>query len=301
MNNTIEYQRYPNANREYKSTLFVMCFKKKEDLLELYNAVNGTDYQDPEDLEITTLDNAIYLTYKNDISLLLGGMLNLYEHQSTYNPNMPIRGLLYFARMYEKFITSKSLNIYSETLQKLPTPRYIVFYNGTNEQPDQSTIRLSDAFLHDGGCLECEVTMLNINYGRNRELLEKSKRLNDYSYFIARVRTLLSQKYSLEDAINRAMDECIAGGILKDILIDQRAEVLGVLLSTFNKELYEQDLKDTAYNKGHTDGFDEGIKAVLLELIQKKLAKGTPIEVIAKEIEQSVERVTELINQLENE
>ena len=85
MNNTIEYQRYPNANREYKSTLFVMCFKKKEDLLELYNAVNGTDYQDPEDLEITTLDNAIYLTYKNDISLLLGGMLNLYEHQSEYS------------------------------------------------------------------------------------------------------------------------------------------------------------------------------------------------------------------------
>lgn len=294
MNNTIEYQEYPNANREYKSTLFVMCFKKKEDLLDLYNAVNGTDYQDPNDLEITTLDSAIYLTYKNVVSFLLGGIMNLYEHQSTYNPNMPIRGLLYFARLFEKFITKQNLDIYNSTLQKLPTPRYIVFYNGTREQPDKTILRLSDAFLHKDSCLECKVTMLNINYGRNKELMEKCKRLEEYSYFIGRVKILLAQSYPLTDAINRVMDECINQNILKDILTQQRAEVLGVLLSTFNKELYEKGLKDNAYNEGLTQGRTEGAQDKLYEQIRKKIAKGKSVEEIAEELEESVEAVKEL-------
>ena len=295
MNNTIEYQEYPKTNREYKSTLFVMAFDKKADLLELLNAVNGTNYDDPDALEITTLENAIYLTYKNDVAFLFGGTMNLYEHQSTYTPNMPVRGLLYFARLYEKFINQKNLDIYSNVIQKLPTPRYVVFYNGTGEQPDRTTIRLSDAFIHEDGCLECEVTMLNINYGRNKELMEKCKRLEDYSYFIAKVRELLNTGISREIAINQAMDECIEENRLKDILINQRSEVLGVLLSTYNKELYEQGLKDVAYKAGHSDGFSDGACAKLVEIIEKMLKKGKSIEYIAEELGESIDYVNQLI------
>ncbi len=290
MNNTIKYREYPNTNREFKSTLFVMAFEKKKDLLSLFNAVNGTDYDNPENLEITTLENAIYLNYKNDVSFLVGGIINLHEQQSTINPNMPIRGVIYFARLYEKYINQRNLNIYGTKLQKLPTPRYIVFYNGTKEQPDRLTIRLSDAFIEPGGCLECEAIMLNINYGHNRELMERCKRLEDYSYFIFKVRELLESGLDQEDAINQAIDECIEENRLKDILIDQRSEVLGVLLSTYNKELYEKDLKDDAYLEGQMNA--------LIEQVKKKLAKGKSVELIADEIEQSVEFVQELITEI---
>lgn len=311
MNHTTEYQDYPNANRKYKDTLFRMIFSRKKDLLDLYNAVNDTDYKNPDDLEIATLDNAIYMSFKNDIAFLLGCFMNLYEHQSTYNPNMPLRGLLYFARIYEKFITDRNLDIYSSSLKKIPTPRYIVFYNGTRSEPDKTILKLSDAFYQDNGCLECEVTMLNINYGKNRRLMEKCRRLEEYAQFISLVRCFLSQGNPLEHAINQAMDECIEQNILKDVLTAQRAEVLGVLLSTFNKELYEKGLKDDAFSQGLNQGFSEGLsqglnqglsqgraegaQAKLEELIHKKLAKGKSPEAIADDLEEPIEVVKNII------
>ena len=127
-----------------------MVFSRKEDLLSLYNAVNGTDYSDPDELEVTTLENALenalYLSMKNDMAFLLNIVLNLYEHQSTFNPNMPTRALLYFAKMYEKFIAKHEINIYSSTPKKLPFPQHIVFYNGTRDEPDRQILKLSDLF-----------------------------------------------------------------------------------------------------------------------------------------------------------
>lgn len=299
MNYTTEYQDYPKTKRNYKDTLFCMIFGKKEEQLSLYNAVNGTDYENPDDLEIMTLDNAIYMSFKNDVAFLLDCFINLYEHQSTYNPNMPLRGYLYFAQLLEKFITSRSLNIYSGTLQKLPTPQYVVFYNGTKEEPERTVFRLSDAFMQEGGCLECEVTMLNINYGKNRKLMEKCRPLREYALFISKVRILLSDGKPLEAAINQAIDESIEQNVLKDILTEQRAEVLGVLLSTFNKELYEKELKEDAYSQGLSQGLsqgrNEGAQGKLLEQVQKKLSKGKSVEMIAEELEESVDLVKELI------
>jgi len=282
MNSTITYQEYPRTNREYKSTLFVMAFSEKKDLLSLFNAMNGTNYDNPDDLEITTLESAIYLSYKNDVSFLVGGIMNLHEQQSTFNPNMPIRGVLYFARLYEKYITQHDLNIYSTSMQKLPTPRYVVFYNGTKTQPDRSILKLSDAYMQSDGCLECEVTMININYGHNRDLMDRCKRLEDYSYFIFRIREMLQQGLSRDRAINQAIDECIEENRLKDILMEQRSEVLGVLLSTFNKELYEQGLKDDAYQEGVKEGIKEGTSAGIRNLIESLQELG-----IAKELVQT--------------
>ena len=119
--------RTRKANREYKDRLFIKIFENKEDLLSLYNAVNGSNYQNLEDLEVTTLNNAIYMRMKNDVSFLVDGFMNLYEHQSTYNPNMPLRDCLYMLQLYQNYIDSRNLDLYSSMLLKIPTPWLIVF------------------------------------------------------------------------------------------------------------------------------------------------------------------------------
>ena len=139
-------QNYPKTEHNYKDRLFRFVFQNKEDLLELYNALNHSEYRDPGELIVNTLEDVIYMGMKNDISFLIGGTLNLYEHQSTWNPNMPLRGFFYFARIYENYVGSNHKDIYSSTLQALPFPRYFIFYNGVKEEPDRKELSLSDAF-----------------------------------------------------------------------------------------------------------------------------------------------------------
>ena len=132
------------VNRHHKDRLFRMIFREKKDLLSLYNALNGTSYSNEDDLEINTLENAVYLTMKNDISFLLDMHVNLYEHQSTVNPNMPVRDLFYISKLYQQFL--KDTDIYSRRHIKLPTPHFVVWYNDTEKQPAKKIIRLSEQF-----------------------------------------------------------------------------------------------------------------------------------------------------------
>lgn len=307
MNETIEYRNIL-GNKKYKDSLFCRTFHKKKDLLDLYNALNGTNYTDLDDLEINTLDNALYLTVKNDVSCIIGCTMNLYEHQSTYNPNMPLRGMVYFAQLYNKYVEMRKLNLFSSTLQKIPTPQYVVFYNGLKEEPDRQVLKLSEAFQTEGGCLECEVTMLNINYGRNRALMEKCRRLEEYAIFVEKVRMYaLDKKMTLTAAITRAIDECIEEDILSDILTEQRAEVTMYILESFDKEIYERDLKAEAeaegraegHAAGRAEGMKSGARLKLRELVQRKLAKGKTVEEIAEWLEEDIELIEELKNELE--
>ena len=171
--------RVPRANRKYKDTVFRMLFSDKENLLSLYNAINRSVYENPEDLEIVTLENAIYMGMKNDLAFIIDTNLFLYEHQSTYNPNMPLRGVFYFSRLYEGYVADNNLMIYHEKRVRLPKPKYIVFYNGTKAEPDRQILKLSDSFPDDGiqSHLEVMVVALNINYGHNRELMEKCRKI----------------------------------------------------------------------------------------------------------------------------
>lgn len=258
-------QEYPMANREYKDGLFRLVFQKKEDLLSLYNAVNGSDYRDPDELEVNTLGNVLYLTKKNDISFLISGTMNLYEHQSTFNPNMPVRGLIYLCKLYEKYITKNGLDIYTSTPKKLPFPQYFVFYNGTSDQPDQQTLRLTDLFESAASsripCLECTAVMLNINYGHNKELMEKCSRLKEYSVFIDTVRHGLASELPLAQAVANAVDTCIDKNILADILTDQKAEVIQMILETYDKELHDKTLRREGYADGYDAGKSDGISS----------------------------------------
>lgn len=310
----VDDSEYPTADREYKDRLFRLVFSNKEDLLSLYNAVSGTEYEDPDELEINTLGNVLYLSMKNDISFLVSGTLNLYEHQSTYNPNMPMRGLLYYAKLYEKIIARNNINIYGSSAKTFPFPQHIVFYNGTDSQPDRTVLRLSDLFEKGGEgrtpALECTTVMLNINYGHNRELMEKCRRLKEYAIFVDRVRKNLETKKSLEEAIMQTIDDCIRDEILRDILIQQKAEVVQVILETFDKEKYEKAVKSEAYEDGYQAGKDDGYQAgkdegyqagkesVLREKIKKKLSRGKTAQEIAEDLEESLETVEELITQL---
>ena len=210
-------------NRLYKARIFELVFSNKKELLELYNAVNGTNYRNPDELEINTLENAIYLSMHNDISFIIDSRLSLYEHQSTYNPNIPLRCLMYIADLYS--VMTKDENLYGSKLVKIPTPRFLVFYNGEEECPEKETLRLSDAYIvaKEDPSLELKAEFLNINPGNNEVLLKASKTLQDYSEY-----TYLVRKYAktmvIEEAVEKAITECIQEGILAEFLRKNRAE-----------------------------------------------------------------------------
>ncbi len=236
-------QHTRKINRKYKDSLFRKIFTDKKDLLELYNALNHTEYSDERELTVTTLEDVVYLSMKNDVSFLLGGTMNLYEHQSTCNPNMPVRGLMYFSRLYQDYIDKEEINIFSTVLKRLPFPNFIVFYNGTKETPDEEILKLSDAFgQSEAGrepSLECRAVMLNINYGHNLELMKKCQRLEEYSVFVSEVRKAMETGRDMREAVDSAVDTCIENGILRDILIRERAEVINMILSC-TKRQYER-------------------------------------------------------------
>ena len=249
--------------RSYKDSLFRIVFREKKELLDLYNAINGTDYNDPDALIVTTIENVIYMGLKNDVSFLIEDVMNLYEQQSSWNPNMPLRGLFYFSNIYQGYIAEHHLDIYSSTLLKLPTPRYIVLYNGLKTEPDRQELYLSQAFMKPDGipCLECTAQIININFGHNKELLESCRKLHDYSYFVAKVRDHLKEGLLLEAAVDQAVRFCIQNNVLKELLEKHRAEVTNVILEEYNEELHEK----TLYEQGRAAGIQEGKAAGIQE------------------------------------
>lgn len=265
---------------EHKDRVFRRVFHKKEKQLELYNALNDTFYTNPEELEVWTLENAIYMNVKNDVSFLLASELNLYEHQASFNPNMPLRDLIYIARQLEKFFLNKS--IYSSKLVKIPVPRFVVFYNGGGEQPEKRVLKLSDAFEKrvDDPELELKVVMLNINYGKNKELMEKCRTLKEYSQYVARIREH-AKIMPIEQAVCTAVDECIQENILRDFLQEQKAEAIAMSIFEYNAEEELKKLRaaereggfEDGYlageNRGRAEGAAEGVADSILTLLEE--------------------------------
>lgn len=262
-----------------------MIFGNRKAALELYNAINHSNYQNPEQLEITTIEGAIYMGVKNDLSFLIDSVMNLYEAQSTRNPNMPLRGLIYFARVYQGYVEKRELDIYSGSRIKIPLPQYIVFYNGSQEEPDRREYRLNDAFerKQDSYCLECVATVLNINTGHNRQLMENCSLLWQYAFFVSKVRLYL-ERYpeNLEGAVDMAVEECIEEDILADFLKKQRGEVKDVILTEYNAERHIKNEKKLSYEEGVKEGMEQGleqgIKAFIAEKEEENADKNIIIE-----------------------
>ena len=249
-------QESVSINRTYKDRLFKIIFEDKKELLSLYNALTGKNYQNPDELEINTIDDVIYMHLKNDMSFILDDWQNLFEQQSTFNPNQPLRGFFYFADLYKvKYFGKK---IYSTRLLKIPTPQYIVFYNGTTSMPDRKELRLSDAFQQPTEQPDIEVVahMLNINYGHNKELMERCQKLKEYAQFIDIIRHYLreNKQWSNEQAISKAIDDCIKNNILRDILQKERLRVMASILSEFDEVGYKEMIQDEAIEDGEIRG-----------------------------------------------
>ena len=266
-------QESVSINRTYKDRLFKIIFEDKKELLSLYNALTGKNYQNPDELEINTIDDVIYMHLKNDMSFILDDWQNLFEQQSTFNPNQPLRGFFYFADLYKvKYFGKK---IYSTRLLKIPTPQYIVFYNGTTNMPDRKELRLSDAFQQPTEQPDIEVVahMLNINYGHNKELMERCQKLKEYAQFIDIIRHYLreNKQWSNEQAISKAIDDCIKNNILRDILQKERLRVMASILSEFDEVGYKEMIRQEAYEDAYEDAYEEGVEygvKTLIEFVQ---------------------------------
>ncbi|MBD5393830.1 MAG: hypothetical protein HDR71_06095 [Lachnospiraceae bacterium] len=243
--------------RNVKDRLFRYLFEKdREALLDLYNALNGTQYRDSSRLEIVTIESAVYVVMKNDLAYILSGTLSMYEHQSTYSPNLPVRFLIYLAQEYQMVIEKAEKSLYGTGQISLPTPQCIVFYNGVKEMPEERTLKLSEAFENKKvqADVELSVRMLNINYGHNRQLMEKCKILEEYLNLVATIRDYMAVEKDIQTALNRAVDSCIENGILKEFLLKNRAEVLGMLLEEFDAEKYERTIRSEGREEGREEG-----------------------------------------------
>ena len=242
------------VNRIYKDRLYKMIFNDKSELLKLYNAINGTHYDDPAMLTITTLDNAIYMTMENDLSFIIDMRLALYEQQSTVNPNLSLRFLMYIADIYSAYV--KDMNIYSSKKLQIPRPSFVIFYNGVQSQPDRAEFLLSELFhpTSNEPALELKAVMLNINKGHNQELMNACHTLRDYSEYVARIRTY-SGEMPLADEVEKTITECIQENILQDFLLKNRAEAKAM-------SIYEYDEEKTM-RMFRKETLEDGIHAVI--------------------------------------
>jgi hypothetical protein len=232
------------ANREEKDALFRIIFGSEhpENALSLYNAINNTDYTNVEDVTVTTLRDALYVGVRNDVSFLFEHDMNLYEHQSTYCPNMPLRGFEYFHDLIKEYLGGDEHyeeRVYSRRLQSIPRPKYYVFYNGTDRQIDREDLRLSDAYGGDGD-IEVVAHVINVNAGHNDELLKRCKPMSDYSELIHRLRENLEKGMDKEGAVALAIDSCIEDGILSDLLRKEQARVMSTLVIGLTEEQKER-------------------------------------------------------------
>jgi predicted transposase YdaD len=274
------------ANREHKDSVFTAFFSGKPKLLELYNAIADTNYPPDTDVQINTLKNVLFTGLVNDISFLLGDILViLMEHQSTINPNMPVRFMLYIAQIYERILDA--YNLYRRKLIKIPRPEFITLYNGKENIPDRTVLRLSDAFKNASGkiSMELQVTIYNINHGRNNQIMNRSRSLADYAAFIAKIREYQTMGQSLEDAIKDAVIFCVEHEIMKDFLEKHRSEVLNML----NVEFKMEDALAVRYEEGLEKGLEEGLEKgwekgarALAELIEKGYSVNEALELLSK-------------------
>ena len=267
------------VNRIYKDRLYKMIFNDKSELLKLYNAINGTHYDDPAMLTITTLDNAIYMTMENDLSFIIDMRLALYEQQSTVNPNLPLRFLMYITDIYSAY--TKDMNIYGSKKVQIPLPSFVIFYNGVKSQPDRTEFFLSELFhpTTDQPALELKAVMLNINKGHNQELMNACHTLRDYSEYVARIRTY-SAEMPLTDAVEKAITECIHENILRDFLLKNRAEAKAMSIYEYDEEKTMRMFRKECYEDGERNGKIQATIEMCLEfnlsldaIVQKLMTK----------------------------
>ena len=291
-------------NRKYKDSVFRMIFSEKDKLIELYNAIFDTTYTEDDSVDITTIEDVIFKTMKNDISFVMDGkFVLLVEHQSSINNNMCLRDLLYAAELIRRMIDPKDL--YKEAPVKIPNPKFVVLYNGERYMPPSDEQKLSDNFLKEEleYSLQLKLDVYNINIDAGSELLEKSPTLRQYSMFVERVRKYSKEKETLtERDMVEIMDSCIKDGMLPEFLSKYGREAVGMMFKELTQEealeMSRQDGYDLGIEKGIEQGRSEGEAsgrtAEKLEMAKMMKSDNEPIEKISKYTGLSIEEIEKL-------
>jgi len=267
-----------NVNRNHKNSVFSFLFSNPDILRELYSAIAGITFPPDIPIDINTLSGVIYKDRINDLSFTIDNRLVvLIEHQSTVNNNIPLRLLVYIARVYEKIVNMKKA--YQTKLKKIPAPEFIVLYNGKDKYPDHTELRLSDAFKGIKGLksaetipLELIVKVYNINRGHNSEMLKKCETLDNYSVFIDKIREYQKNGLTLEESVRNAIEYCKENNILKKFLEEHSSEVFNMLLTEWNW--------DEALEVAREEGLEEGMEKEKLIIAKNLLAKGSSPEFV---------------------
>lgn len=277
-----------NYNSRYRDSVFRSYFNDSTRLLSLCNAVLGTQYTNPDELNINTLEGIFFDKQKNDISCTIGNhFLVLVEHQTTVNENMPFRCLSYVTELLNNLVKNKN-RLYHKVLIRFPKPKFFVLYNGDKDEPLQREMRLSDAFDGDSTSLQLVVTAFNINYGLSQPLLQKCRYLSDYSMLIGKVKEGIGLGLSLRDAISSAVKFCRDNGIMGNYLVEHSEEVFNMLALEWNM--------DDALQARFEEGRDEGIESVALNMLRR----GKSLDDIHADTNLSLERIKELAKNVEN-
>ena len=258
-----------NVRRNHKDSLFCRLFSDKENALSLYNALTGSSYTDADGLEIVTLEDAVYLSQKNDCAVCVQSSLALFEQQSSWNPNMPLRGLLYFAAEYAGWLARHKVDVHSGTLVKIPSPSYFVLYNGTEKQVEKTDLRLSKAFEKPAAGYEWTAHVVNVNAGHNTGILERCPLLGEYAAFIADIRQGQAAGLPLAKAVDAAVITCIRRGRkLAEFMRKHKAEVNSMYLFGVDFEkIHEEAVRKEMFEDGRRDGLAEGREESLRNLM----------------------------------
>ena len=313
MKNSLQKITHNHVNREYKDSVFTDLFYEdtnaKENELALFNALFNTNYTlNDIDIEKVRVENVIYMKLKNDVSFNVGNRILIFsEHQSTINGNMPLRDLLYVARVYESLVPIKDR--YRTKMFPLPRPEFFVFYNGTHNIGDGYTQKISDAFYKDfhldtdnsdDVSLELSVKVININTDSGNEILQKCQILKEYSLFVETVRKFKNENST--DYMRRAIEYCIKNDILAEYLSRKGSEIMNFLCAEYDYEMdiqvHEEEAYEDGFETGYKDGLTKGIEkgelSKLISLVCKKAKKSyTPLQ-IATQLEEDINIIKEI-------
>ena len=281
---------------KYKDNVFCMLYRDKKNLLELYNALNDSNYTNVDDLEVTTLKDGSYMKYKNDASFVLNMSLYMFEQQSSKNENMPLRFLHYLSDVYREMFGNELLH--RKTMMRIPVPYFVTFYNG-KEKWDRDKLTLAEMFEKhvDNPQIDLQVKVIDIN--GDAEILKKCKSLRDYMTFVEKVRKKTDdEKINVREAVIQAIDECIEENILVDFFKEHREEIVEVSIYDYEEEKVRKTLADEAREEGLAEGIKEGIEKGIekgieegeiltkINQIMKKVRKSKSLPTIASELEE---------------
>ena len=295
-----------SVNAKYKDRLFNFIFGKEENrewTLSLYNAVNNSNYKDALLIEFNTLSDVLFMGMKNDTSFIISDIMSVYEHQSYLNLNMPLRLLQYVGDLYSGYIAKNKLNKYGTTRIDLPTPKLVVFYNGEKDSEEEVILRLSDSFSEDSrdqSDIDVRVRMININYGRNEQLMKCCKPLEEYAWFIDAIRAK-QKEHDIKISVKQALDEMPKDFVIRDFLITNRQEVEGMLDTEYKEAEVMELFKEDGRKEGITEGREEGIQQRDFEKISDMLGRGKSPEAISDFCGYPLEQVKDVQKKLQAE